>query len=88
MLWGSNDIGEENLAWVAERSLFPQLLEELVDLSRSHFGWFSKCPSRAFEYPWVFNEIGDVVGENVLDIGAGVSPLPLLLAQIVLSVVS
>ncbi len=81
MLGKNFDIGEEGLAWALARSPCPQLLQELVHLSRSHFGWFSKNPARAFEYPWVFTEIGKVVGKSVLDIGAGVSPLPLLLAQ-------
>jgi SAM-dependent methyltransferase len=81
MPWGSNDIGEEALAVAIDASPFPQLLKALVHLSRGYFGWFSKCPSRAFEYPWLFNEIGGVANKSVLDIGAGVSPLPLLLAK-------
>lgn len=81
MNWGSNDIGEENLAWALANSPSPQLLRNLVDLSRSRFGWFSKCSSRAFEYPWVFREIGNAVDKRILDIGTGVSPLPLLLAE-------
>lgn len=81
MLWENYDIGEEGLAWALARSPCPQLFQELVHLSRSHFGWFSKHLPRAFEYPWVFTEIGNGVGKSVLDIGAGVSPLPLLLAQ-------
>lgn len=81
MSWGMNDIGEENLAIAVDDSPFPELLKSLVDLSRSHFGWFSKCPSRVFEYPWLFSEIGSAVDRRILDIGAGVSPLPLLLAE-------
>lgn len=76
-----NDIRDEDLNWVLERSEYPELLKTLVDASRGFFGWFTKHKPRAFEYPWVLREIGDPRGRAILDIGAGVSPLPLMLAE-------
>ena len=80
MAWGSYDIGEEGLAVALARSPLPDLLLELVCLARDHFGWFSRHAPRTFEYPWVVAEMGDIPGKRILDIGAGISPLPLLLA--------
>ena len=81
MSFGYYDIGPEGLAWVMERSPSPKVLDTLVCLSRHHFGWFSKQTSRAFEGPWILSQIGSVPSMPILDIGAGVSPLPLFLAE-------
>ncbi len=78
--WGEHDIGEEALRTALKLSNYPSLLTALVQLSRSMFGWFSETPSRPFEYPWMVHQIGEPVDKRILDIGAGVSPLPLFLA--------
>lgn len=76
-----HDIDEESLAWVMSRSNYPDLLDSLVKLSRETFGWFNKSISRAFEYPWILNEIKVSGKSRVLDVGAGISPLPIAIAQ-------
>ena len=80
--WGNHDIGEEGLAWALARSPAPETLTALVSRAREHFGWFSKQVSRAFEYPWVIDQLGCLPETTVLDVGAGISPLPLLLAEL------
>lgn len=76
-----NDINQKTLNWALAHSPTPQILQELVDLSYTHFGWFAKHGPRAFEYPWIVTEMGDISGKTVLDVGAGVSPLPIFLAE-------
>lgn len=58
---------------------FPErdLLRELLHFSFNRLSFFPKTPSRIYEYIWIIKEIGDVEGKEILDIGAGVSPLPL-----------
>jgi len=86
--FGLHDIGEEQLEYVLESSEHKKLLSELVDLSRNVFGFFNKTAARSFEYPYIINEIGTIAGKKVLDIGAGLSPLPLFLAKSGASVVT
>jgi len=76
-----HDIDDEVLNWAISRSSNKELLKELVSYSRKWFGWFSKTSTRLFEYPWVINNIKKPCGKNILDIGAGVSPLPLYIAE-------
>jgi len=76
-----HDIDDEILNWAISKSNNQELLEELVSYSRKWFGWFSKTSTRLFEYPWVINNIKKPCGKNILDIGAGVSPLPLYIAE-------
>lgn len=78
---GPFDIGPDMLAWAIESSDDPSLLERLVDLSRDTFGWYSQTVTRAFEGPWIVRQLGALPGRRILDVGAGVSPLPLLLAN-------
>ena len=85
---GKHDIGEENLQWALEQSPAHDTLRALVALSREQFGWFSKQVSRAFEYPWVVGALHSDPRKPVLDIGAGISPLPLFLAHMGFKVVT
>ena len=75
------DISEEVLSDLRARSPRPSLLDEAVAVSRCRFGWYTRQPSRAFEYVWVMERLAPVIGRAVLDIGAGISPIPLLLAK-------
>lgn len=77
----SFDIDADALAWAIENSEDPYLLKRLVDLSRINYGWYSQTVSRAFEGPWIAGRLGGLSERRILDIGAGVSPLPLLLAN-------
>jgi len=75
-----NDVTPEALAGALDRSPTPELLQTVVDVSRRRFGWFTRHPSRALEYPWVVARLAGLRGGRVVDVGAGVSPVPLLLA--------
>lgn len=58
------------------------LLRRLMDVSREHLGFFTKTSIRAIEYPWILERIQNLnPGSNILDIGAGVSPLPIALTE-------
>lgn len=79
-MWGTHDIGYDNLEQLIKSSKSPEILTSLVALSRKSFGFFNKTLSRSVEYPYIIKTIGAIVGKHVLDVGAGVSPLPLYLA--------
>jgi 2-polyprenyl-3-methyl-5-hydroxy-6-metoxy-1,4-benzoquinol methylase len=60
----------------------PDLLLETMDTSRQHLGFFTQTAIRAIEYPWIIEKLaGSAAGARVLDIGSGVSPIPLMLAD-------
>jgi 2-polyprenyl-3-methyl-5-hydroxy-6-metoxy-1,4-benzoquinol methylase len=60
----------------------PDLLRHLVDLSRETFGFYTSHFPRTIEYPWVAEKLETLQpGQRVLDIGAGLNPLPLFLAR-------
>jgi len=76
-----NDIQQENLDFALNSTSDSSILLELVNLSRKNFGWFVKHLPRSFEYPWLINQIDDFDDKLFLDIGAGVTPLPIYLAE-------
>lgn len=76
-----NDISWETLAELATVTAHPETLIDLVNLSRRHFGWYTRHQARSLEYPWVVEASGNVAGQIILDIGAGISPVPLALAE-------
>jgi ABC-type polysaccharide/polyol phosphate transport system ATPase subunit len=80
LVFGKHDIGDLKLEREIRNSEFPEILQSLVDLSRKNFGFFNKTISRSVEYPYISVKIGDIAGKHILDVGAGVSPLPLYLA--------
>lgn len=58
------------------------LLLETVTFSRVNFGWYTKHYPRLYEYPWLLEKLGrNLEGIKIADFGAGVTPLPLQLAQ-------
>lgn len=81
MVDAPNDIDPQALNSIKRVHPSPAALDYLVDLSRRHFGWFTKHLPRTFEYPWLLTSIGDVESRKILDIGAGVSPLPVALSK-------
>ncbi len=74
-------VGHEILETCLKYSPLPQTLASLVRVSKRHFGFFSGHLPRFFEYPWMMAKLRDMCKKNVLDVGAGLSPLPLLLAE-------
>jgi len=60
----------------------PDILRHLVDLSRETFGFYTCHYPRTIEYPWVAEKLeGLRPGQRVLDVGAGLNPVPLFLAR-------
>jgi hypothetical protein len=57
------------------------LLLELVNLSRAKLGFYPKTIIRTIEYPWFAHRLDTGSPSRLLDLGAGVSALPLWLAQ-------
>src|SRR4051812_30262884 len=56
-------------------------IKKIVLTSREKLGFFTAHLPRLFEYPWILDRVIREGGETVIDFGAGVSPIPLLLAQ-------
>ncbi len=75
------DISAEDLSAALAASERPDLLRELVDTSRAAFGFFVDQFTCTINYPWVAARLENLpAGCRVLDVGAGVSPMPLWLA--------
>jgi len=61
---------------------YPLLLRILVDKSRQAFGFFADHTPRCLEYPWILSRFPEILnGTSVLDVGAGLNPVPLMLAN-------
>ncbi|SFA50009.1 Methyltransferase domain-containing protein [Paracoccus halophilus] len=76
-----HDIRAAELAGALATSPHPQLLVDIVAMGRRHLGFFPKTIIRCIEYPWIAARMPRPEGLRVLDMGAGVAPLPLWLAQ-------
>jgi 2-polyprenyl-3-methyl-5-hydroxy-6-metoxy-1,4-benzoquinol methylase len=77
-----NDIPDETLNRLRRNCPIPEILDEIVLLSRDKFGWYNRIFIRGLEYPWVVSNIDKMLpGSKILDVGSGVSPLPILLAN-------
>ncbi len=79
----SNDINNETIDEALKiKTINNDLLLETVTFSRVNFGWYTKHYPRLYEYPWFLEKLGrDLEGVKIADFGAGVTPLPLQLAQ-------
>jgi 2-polyprenyl-3-methyl-5-hydroxy-6-metoxy-1,4-benzoquinol methylase len=76
------DIDDADLARARAEAQRPDLLDELVATARAVFGFFPNHYPYTFNYPWVLERLEPLPpGARVLDVGAGVSPLPIVLAQ-------
>lgn len=78
-----NDINNETIDEVLKiKTINNDLLLETVTFSRVNFTWYTKHYPRLYEYPWLLEKLGrDLEGMKIADFGAGVTPLPLQLAQ-------
>lgn len=76
----SNNLSVGQLKELMQLTAYPSTLREVEQTSRDAFGWFTKQEARSLEYPWVVEYSGEVSGKSVIDIGAGVSPVPIVLA--------
>ena len=58
------------------------LLRLIMDSSRKHFGFYTKTSIRSIEYPWILEKLLELkTGSEIIDIGSGVSPLPIVLSD-------
>lgn len=75
------DITSENLNKAFKEVKRPDLLQYIVDVSRHNFGFYTAHYPRVFEYTWIVEQLEDKKDIKVLDIGAGVCPVPLCLTD-------
>jgi SAM-dependent methyltransferase len=76
------DIAEEDLAAAVIAADRPELLRELVGLGRATFGFFPRYATATIYYPWVAARLECLqAGSRVLEVGPGLSPLPLFVAR-------
>ncbi|WP_335976743.1 class I SAM-dependent methyltransferase [Gaetbulibacter jejuensis] len=73
------DIGPLHLNKAFKEVERPDLLQYLVDVSRHHFSFYTAHYPRVFEYTWILEQLEHKVNLKVLDIGAGVCPVPICL---------
>jgi len=77
-----HDMDDADLARARAEAPRPDLLDELVDTGRAVFGFFPDHYPHTLNYPWVLERLEPLPrGACVLDVGAGVSPLPIVLAR-------
>lgn len=62
------------------QSKWKQELIAIVETSYEKLGFFTSHAPRAFEYPWVFAQ-ATRSGGVVIDLGAGLNPLPFMMAE-------
>lgn len=76
-----HDLPLETLEQVLHRVERKDLLRLIMDRSRNRLGFYTKTPIRAVEYPWTLARIMEAGPHTVADVGAGVSPLPIVLGE-------
>jgi hypothetical protein len=77
-----HDIPAEYLALALGSASRPDLLESLVEISRRAFGFYTRHYPHTLNYPWAAEKLERFTeGTRILDIGSGVSPIPLWLAS-------
>jgi cyclopropane fatty-acyl-phospholipid synthase-like methyltransferase len=76
------DMDDADLARARAEAQRPDLLDELVATARAVFGFFPNHYPYTLNYPWVLERLEPLPpGAGVLDVGAGISPVPIVLAQ-------
>jgi hypothetical protein len=77
-----HDMAEAEVSRATGRAERPDLLQELVQISRDSFGFFTKHFPSSVQYEWAARHLADQPrGSRFLEIGAGVNPLPLFFAR-------
>jgi hypothetical protein len=75
------DLSQENFDRALATAERPDLLRQLVELSRSAFGVHTRHYPHTINYPWAASRLEALPSTSrLLEIGAGVNPLPLFLA--------
>jgi len=76
------DISAADLEFALAAAEHPDLLRHLVALSRQCFGFYPGDLHYTLNYPWAAARLEHLpAGSQALDIGAGLNPLPLFLAE-------
>src|SRR5688572_26812748 len=76
------DLPQANLDRALVTAERPDLLRQLVHLSRSAFGVHTCHYPHTINYPWAASRLeGLPPGSRLLEIGAGINPLPLFFAE-------
>lgn len=78
---GVRDLQPDTLSAVLPLVSQPLLLIESLLGSSAALGFFPNHAARLLEYPWVLEQLGGHSPLRILDAGAGVSVLPILLAD-------
>jgi 2-polyprenyl-3-methyl-5-hydroxy-6-metoxy-1,4-benzoquinol methylase len=77
-----HDISPEDLEFAMNTANRPDLLRKLVEFSRQAFGFFTSSFHHTINYPWAAAHLEHLTeGSRALEIGAGLNPLPLFLAE-------
>ncbi|TNJ45777.1 methyltransferase domain-containing protein [Tamlana fucoidanivorans] len=75
------DLSSQNLNKAFKEVTRPDLLQYVVDVSRCNLGFYTSHYPRVFEYTWILEQLENKSNLSVLDIGAGVCPIPLCLSD-------
>jgi SAM-dependent methyltransferase len=77
-----SDISASDLEKAMAAADHPDLLRRLVEISRRAFGFYTQHYQHTINYPWLAARLEKLrPGSCALDIGAGLNPLPLFLAE-------
>jgi hypothetical protein len=77
-----HDISAEHLQLALQAASRPDLLLKLVETSRRSFGFYTRHFPHTINYPWAASLLEDLPpGARALEIGAGLNPLPIFLAE-------
>jgi protein-L-isoaspartate O-methyltransferase len=77
-----HDIADADLERMLALTEHPAALREIVAISRAKLGFYPRHKPRSMEYPWILgNAPQPLRGARVLDVGAGLNPLPFALAD-------
>ena len=75
-------LSQDLLEAAVAASHYSELLRTAVDTSRRYFNFYTAHRPHTINYPWVLSRLVDLpTGAALLDIGAGVSPVPFCLAE-------
>ena len=78
----ARDLSPDDFNLMSAVTDHPLLLRQVVDTARERLGFFPAQLPRAIEYPWVLASLPqNLAGWALADVGAGVNPVPLQLAE-------